>query len=127
MQELKDIREHCPRVSSLYLGYCEEFSDSDVAMLKDMPLTHLNISGTKVTNRGLRALVDMPLKELIARDTNILPHGLTCFGSLLNPDEYLDVHFSEVQKYTLERPNGGTMSVILKAPRHEPIRYGSSA
>ncbi|MBI4024240.1 MAG: hypothetical protein HY360_04610 [Verrucomicrobia bacterium] len=56
-------------LGELFLGGCPQFGNRDLAMLRGLPLTILNLNGTQVTD--LRDLKDMPLTELHLTDLKV--------------------------------------------------------
>lgn len=102
---------------------CTAVTDSGLSYLEDLPLTHLNLAGTTVTDDGLAALVeDHPtLRTLDLRATSVTRNGISKLiprlpnlfelgvsGDLLDRD--MGIHLSDnssIQQFRICPPMGG--------------------
>jgi hypothetical protein len=69
-------------LTQLTLATCRHIADSDLACLKDLPLTHLDIYGYQITDKALENLSVLPLQTLKIGFTGITNEGLTFIAKL---------------------------------------------
>lgn len=75
------IAKYCPHLQYLNLERCQNVTDEAMNYIKDMKLTSLNLSYTRLTDEGMKIIEDSPLlnhlEDLSVKYTNISHFGLS--------------------------------------------------